>query len=124
MLRRTMLSTLLVATTSPLVALAQGESRPGGFGFAINVDGEGFFLNPTLKTITIISVAPGRPAAEAGIKPGDQIVAVEGKQVLGAKARDLEPLMKKNVGETLALRLRKTSGELYSASLVAVPKAN
>ncbi len=104
--------------------LAQFEPRPGGFGFAIEVDGEGFFLNPTLKTVTIKSVVPGRPAAIAGINAGDQVVEIEGRQILGAKARDLEPLMKKNVGETLTLRLRKPSGAIYSVSLVAAPRAN
>jgi C-terminal processing protease CtpA/Prc len=122
MLRRTVLLAVAALLAFPIARQAQAEPVPGTFGFAIDVDGEGFFLNPTLKTVTIKSVAPGRPAATAGMKPGDQIVEVEGRPVLGAKARDLQPLMKKNVGETLALRLRKPSGDLYAVSLVAAPK--
>ena len=122
MLRRTVLLTITALLAFPIARHAQAEPVPGTFGFAIDVDGEGFFLNPTLKTVTIKSVVPGRPAATAGIKPGDQIVEVEGRPVLGAKARELQPLMKKNVGETLALRLRKPSGDLYVVSLVAAPK--
>ena len=122
MLRRTVLLAVAALLSFPIARQAQAEPVPGTFGFAIDVDGEGFFLNPTLKTVTIKSVVPGRPAATAGIKPGDQIVEVEGKPVLGAKARELQPLMKKNVGETLALRLRKPSGDLYVVSLVAAPK--
>ena len=122
MSRRTVLLAVAALLASPIARQAQAEPVPGTFGFAIDVDGEGFFLNPTLKTVTIKSVVAGRPAATAGIKPGDQIVEVEGRPVLGAKARDLQPLMKKNVGETLALRLRKTSGDFYVVSLVAAPK--
>lgn len=122
MLRRIVFLTVAALLSYPIAREAQAEPAPGTFGFAIDVDGEGFFLNPTLKTVTIKSVVPGRPAATAGIKPGDQIVEVEGRQVSGAKARDLQPLMKKNVGETLALRLRKPSGDLYVVSLMAVPR--
>jgi C-terminal processing protease CtpA/Prc len=122
MLRRTVLLAVAALLTFPIARQAQAEPVPGTFGFAIDVDGEGFFLNPTLKTVTIKSVVPGRPAATAGIKPGDQIVEVEGRPVLGAKASELQPRMKKNVGETLSLRLRKPSGDLYVVSLVAAPK--
>ena len=123
-MRRNLLSAFAVLLAHAIAVQAQDEPKPGTLGFAIDVDGDGFFLNPTLKTVTIKSVVPGRPAATAGIKPGDQIVEVEGRPVIGAKARDLQPLMKKNVGETLALRLRKPSGELYTVSLVAAPKDN
>jgi C-terminal processing protease CtpA/Prc len=122
MLRRTVLLAVAALLVFPIARQAQAEPMPGTFGFAIDVDGEGFFLNPTLKTVTIKSVVPGRPAATAGIKPGDQVVEVEGRQVSGAKARELQPLMKKNVGESLALRLRKPSGDVYAVSLVAALK--
>jgi len=92
MLRRTLLSASAALLAPPFAVQAQDEPKPGTLGFAIDVDGEGFFLNPTLKTVTIKSVVPGRPAATAGIKPGDQIVEVEGRQVTGTKARDLQPL--------------------------------
>ena len=105
-------------------SFAQEYRKPGGFGIAIDVDGEGFFLNPTLKTVTVKSVAPGKPAAEAGIKPGDQIIEVEGKLVAGTKARELEPLMKKNVSEKLALRIKRATGEVFTVTLVAAAKPN
>ena len=121
-MRRTLLSAFAAFLASSTAVQAQDEPKPGTLGFAIDVDGEGFFLNPTLKTVTIKSVVPGRPAAIAGIKPGDQIVEVAGRQVAGTKAGELQPLMKKNAGETLALRLRKPSGEIYAVSLVAALK--
>ena len=124
MTRRIFLLATAVFFAKPVPVLAQGEPKPGSFGFAIEVDGDGFFLNPTLKSVTIKSVASGRPASDAGIKPGDQIIEVEGKQISGAKARDLEPHLKKNVGEKLNLRLRRPNGEFYSTTLAAAPKAN
>ncbi len=122
MTRRTVLFFTAAFLVMPMSISAQAEGKPGSFGFAIEVDGEGFFLNPTLKSVTIKSVVSGRPAAEAGIKPGDQILEVDGKPIAGAKARDLEPHLKKNAGDRLNLRLRRQSGEIYSATLVAASK--
>jgi carboxyl-terminal processing protease len=122
MFRRTLLSALIAVVASLPAMPAQADTRPGSFGFSVDVEGEGFFLDPTLKAVTIKSVVPGRPAAEAGIKPGDQVVEVEGRPVVGAKARDLQPLLKKNAGETLSLRLRRPGGVVYLVSLVAAPK--
>jgi len=125
MSRRSFLLFVTAATAAAnRPSLAQENQKPGGFGIAIDVDGEGFFLNPTLKTVTVKSVAPGRPAAEAGIKPGDQIIEVEGKLVAGTKARELEPLMKKNVGEKLVLRVKRATGEVFTVTLVAAAKPN
>lgn len=121
-LRRNLLSATAAFLVLPAVVQAQDKPKPGTLGFGIDVDGAGSFFNPTLKTVTIKAVVPGRPAEAAGIRPGDQIVEVEGRQVAGSKARDLEPLMRKNAGQTLALRLRKPSGEVYAAVLVAAPK--
>lgn len=122
MLRRTMLSAFSVLLARPTAVHAQDKPKPGTLGFAVDIEGEGSFFNPTLKTVTIKSVVPGGPAATAGIKPGDQIVEVEGRQVTGSKAGELQPLMRKNAGEALALRLRKPSGEVYAVALVAAPK--
>ena len=124
MKRHTFLLAAAALFARPSSALAQAESRPGSFGFAIDVDGEGFFLNPTLKSVTIKSVASGRPASTAGIKPGDQIIEIEGKQIAGSKARDLEPYLRRNVGEKVNLQMRRPNGERYSATLVAAAKDN
>lgn len=43
-----------------------------------------FFIMPRevpVGTVTITGVAPGSPAASAGIRPGDQILAVDGERV-------------------------------------------
>ena len=99
---------------------ALGEEEGGFLGFSVQVDGEGFFLNPTLKSATIASVTAGSPAAGAGIAPRDRIVEIEGRAVVGAKGKDLEPLLKKAPGQSLRLKLKRPSGEEYAVTLVAV----
>ena len=100
---------------TPLTAAAADE---GYLGLSISADGEGFFLNPTLKTITISKVAPESPAAKAGIEPGDQIVEIEGRKVAGAKANDLKPHMEREVGQTVRLAIKKVAGGVNQVSVV------
>ena len=107
------------------LAMAPGchaEEDSGALGFSIEVDGEGFFLNPTLRSVTIVAVASPSPAASAGIAPKDQIVEAEGHAIVGAKARDLEPLIKRKVGQSVHLKLKRPSGEEYAVTLVAVAR--
>ncbi len=94
----------------------------GYFGFAIAVDGEGFFLNPTLKSVRIEKVEPKSPAANAGIAAGDLIVEVEGRVVAGTKADDLKPYLRRDVGQSTRLVVKKPGGQLQSLVLVAAPK--
>ena len=67
----------------------------------VNVDGSGFFLNPTIKSATIQKVVPASPAAQRNLAVGDEIIAIEDRVVAGKKAKELEPLMQKAVGEAL-----------------------
>jgi C-terminal processing protease CtpA/Prc len=92
----------------------------GWFGFGVKVAGEGFFLNPTVRSITIESIAPHSPASKQHIAVGDQITQVENTEVAGHKASELKPLMQKQVGETVRLRLKRPNGETYSVTLTAV----
>ena len=104
------------------VVPAIGEEERGFLGFSFEIDGEGFFLNPTLKSATIASVATASPAASAGIAPKDRIVEVEGHAVVGAKGKDLQPLLKKAPGQSLQLKLKRPTGEEYAVTLVAVAR--
>ena len=103
-------------------AAAIGNEDRGFLGFAVEVDGQGFFLNPTLKSATISSVAEPSPAASAGIAPKDKIIEVEGHVVAGAKGNDIAPLLKKAPGQSIRLKLKRPSGEEYEVTLVAVAK--
>lgn len=46
-------------------------------------EGIGAWVDPDAEYLTIISPMPGSPAEQAGLKPGDQIVAVDGEDVSG-----------------------------------------
>jgi predicted metalloprotease with PDZ domain len=104
------------------LAPVAAEEERGFLGFSVQVDGEGFFLNPTLRSATIASVSASSPAARAGIAPKDRIVEVEGHAVAGAKGNDLEPLLKKAPGQSLRLKLKRANGEEYEVTLVAVAR--
>ena len=119
---RRFLAAVLLVCLSLTGSSASADEPRGSFGFAIEVDGEGFFLDPTLKSVTVTSVAPASAAARAGIVARDEIVEVDGHRVVGAKAKDLEPSLKKRVGESLHLRLRRPDGNEYEATLVALPR--
>ena len=121
--RRVALPVALLLLSMATAPLARADEARGSFGFVLAIDGEGFFLDPTLKSVTITSVVPSSPAARAGIAPQDRVVEADGRRVEGTKARELEPLMKKRVGESLRLRLRRPGGDEYDATLVAVSRS-
>lgn len=104
------------------LAPAHAEEAKGFFGLTVDIEGKGFMLNPTVKTVTVHKVEPKSPAAEAGIAAGDQIVEAEGRTIAGSKARDLEPILSKKVGQPLHLLLKRPKGESYKATLIAVVK--
>lgn len=94
----------------------------GYFGFALTVEGEGKFWNPTLRSVRIKEVSPASPAALAGMVSGDEILEVAGKPVPGAKGNDLKTEVEKEVGQALTLKIRRASGEVVAVVLVAASK--
>jgi len=110
---------LLVATLFAAGAAWPEEGR-GYFGVSVSVDGEGVFWNPVLKSVTVVKVESASPAAAAGIVAGDRIVEIEGKTIAGARTNEIEPLMKKKVGERLVLRVQRDGGEPRAVTLIAV----
>lgn len=115
---RAIATAALLAAVSTLAAAAGS----GYLGIGLAVSGEGFFLNPTIRSVKVQKVSAGSPAAQAGIAEGDEIVEVEGRPVVGAKARDLQPYIERKVGETVRLTVRKPGGEVKSLSIQTVPK--
>lgn len=102
-----------------LLAGAQGAEEKGFFGFKVAVETSGFMLNPTVKKVMVESVVPGSPAAEAHIATGDEIVEADGFTVPGGKALQLRPIMQKSPGQSIHLKLKRTSGENYSVDITA-----
>jgi carboxyl-terminal processing protease len=74
------------------------------------VAGTGFSLTRNGNVVAIGDVAPDSPAAEAGISPGTQVLAIDAKPVYPAEL----PLLNANLagipGSTIMLRLRDPDG--------------
>ena len=105
-----------------LTGAASHAGEPGTIGLSVAVEGEGAFWNPTLKAVLVKRVAPGSPAAQAGIAQGDAIVEVEGRPVAGAKASELRPYMEREVGQRLRLVVKKPGGQLEPVELTAAAR--
>ncbi len=103
------------------LAASASAGEKGWFGFVGKVRGSGF-LNPTVSSVLVDSIVPNSPAAQKGVAVGDEIVQVEKTDVPGHKASELKPLIEKQVGETLHLKLKRPNGETYSVSMVAVKR--
>src|ERR1700730_10236512 len=84
-------------------------------GFAVSVEGEGFFFNPLVTRILVTEVKKASLAEAAGIRAGDIIIRIQGQSVVGRRARELRPLMDFNPGETRTLRLQRSDGTEYDA---------
>jgi len=69
---------------------------------------------------TVGTVEPGSPAAEAGIQPGDRVLALEGEPVRFWD--DLERAVRERPGEQLALSFAR-DGERFERTLEVRPKA-
>jgi regulator of sigma E protease len=63
-------------------------------------------VNPSVK-----SVNPGDPAERAGLKPGDQVIAVNGERVV--TGRQLADAISRNAGHPVDLTLRREGREIH-----------
>ncbi|MEY2519526.1 MAG: hypothetical protein QOF24_1285 [Verrucomicrobiota bacterium] len=97
-------------------------AEKGWFGFGLKVEGSGF-LSLTVHSVTVESIAPHSPASEQSIAVGDQIIQVEETTIPGRRAWELKPLLQKQVGDIIHLRLKRPNGETYSVTLTATKAA-
>jgi S1-C subfamily serine protease len=102
--RITLAFLLLLGLAHPSQA---GEQK---LGFAVDIEGEGFFLNPIVTKIRVSEVIKGSLAETAGMRTGDLIIQIEGRDVAGKRALELRSFMKFNTGETRTLRLKHADG--------------
>ncbi len=72
-------------------------------------DGVGIEFNLFRDTMTVVAPLSGGPAEAAGIQPGDQILAVGGRRVAGARLSNpaLAELLRGPSGSKLALEIRR-----------------
>ncbi|MEY2479169.1 MAG: hypothetical protein QOI04_96 [Verrucomicrobiota bacterium] len=115
------MKTILVSSLLVLVLACPSYAANPKLGFAVSVEGEGFFLNPVVTKILVTEVKKASLAEAAGVRAGDIIIKIEGKAVVGRRALELRPLMNFNPGETRTLRLRHADGTEFEARF-ASPK--
>ena len=108
---------IAVAFMLLLVFASPSHAAEQKLGFAVDVEGEGFFLNPMVKKILVTEVVKGSLAEAAGIRAGDQIIQIEGQSVAGRRAWELRPFMKLNPGGTRTLRLKHADGTEVDARI-------
>jgi carboxyl-terminal processing protease len=65
--------------------------------------------DPKTKNIVISSTIPGAPAQKAGIKRGDIIIEVNGKNVVGMDLNTVQPLIEGPAGTTVTITVRRPS---------------
>lgn len=78
------------------------EGEFGGVG--VEVD----FRN---DTVTVITAIPGSPAERAGVRPGDQIIAIDKSSTQGKSAEDLVSRMRGPEGTTVQVTVRRPGAE-------------
>lgn len=114
----TQIATRIAIALMVLLAFAHSShAADQKLGFVTQVEGEGFFLNPLVKKILVTEVIKGSLAEAAGMRAGDQIIQIEGQTVAGKRAKELQPFMKLNPGETRSLRLKRADGTEVDARI-------
>ena len=94
------------------------ESLEGEF------DGIGIVFNASTDTITVLSVIPKGPSSEAGVRPGDRIVKIDGRTVAGQKIPQdsMVRLMRGKRGTRVKLGVKRASlDELVNIEVTRAP---
>ncbi len=93
-------------------ALFRGDTQGKFGGVGVEVDFRG-------ENVTVIAPFDGSPAARAGVRSGDQIVAIDGKPVRGERIDKLVSLMRGPAGTKVKLTIRrKDAADLLTFDLV------
>lgn len=70
-------------------------------------EGIGVWVDASVEYLTIISTMPGSPAEEAGLQPGDEIIAVDGEDVTGIDGNLVIHRVLGPEGTTVELSIRR-----------------
>lgn len=90
-----------------LLAATAAYAQQGSMGFNADVSVSGV-IKPELRSMTVKAVTTGSAADKAGLKAGDEIMAIDDCAIPGCPVHKAQQLMKKKAGEKVAL-LIKTS---------------
>src|SRR5690349_23040735 len=90
---------------TPQDVKAENQQLSGTFA------GIGIYIqqDPKTKDISIVSTIDGAPAQKAGLKHGDIIIAVNGKNVVGMDESAMQPLIEGPAGTQVTITVRRPS---------------
>jgi carboxyl-terminal processing protease len=102
----------MVSRLDPHSAYMDAKSFGGDFQVRTqgHFGGVGIEVSPDAGLIKVISAMDGMPAAAAGVKPQDHIVAIDGKAIEGQEFNDAIDKMRGPVGTKVILSIQR-SGE-------------
>lgn len=117
-------ATRIAVTVILLLVLAHpSQAAEQKLGFSVQLEGEGFFLNPVVTKIIVDEVVKGSLAEAAGMRKGDQLIRIDGEEVIGKRALGLQKFMKLNPGETRTFRIKHADGTEADARITK-PKSS
>jgi carboxyl-terminal processing protease len=101
----------MVSRLDPHSAFMDAKSFGGDFQVRTqgHFGGVGIEVSPDAGQIKVISAMDGMPAAAAGIKPQDHIVAIDGKVIEGQEFNDAIDKMRGPVGTKVILSIQRGS---------------
>lgn len=70
-------------------------------------EGIGAWVDPNAEYLTIVSPMPGSPAEKAGLKPGDEVIAVDGEDMTGVDGNLVIRKVLGPAGTTVRLTIRR-----------------
>jgi len=88
------------------------EVTDGTFG------GIGVVLGQKDKELIVIAPMEGSPGAKAGIKAGDKVLKVDGKETRGRSLEEVVSTIRGKKGTSVELVLKRANGEEYTAAIV------
>jgi carboxyl-terminal processing protease len=89
---------------------SQTSGEVSGIGIRMEV-------NSKTKRLTVVEAIENSPALRAGVKPGDQIVAIDGKLTQNMKVDDASKLIRGKAGTPVTLRLLRDGKNDFNLNL-------
>jgi carboxyl-terminal processing protease len=89
---------------------SQTSGEVSGIGIRMEV-------NEKTKRLTVIEAIENSPALRAGIQPGDEILAIDGKPTLKMKVDDASSLIRGKAGSLVTLKLGRTGKNAFDLKL-------
>jgi carboxyl-terminal processing protease len=74
--------------------------------------------NDETGTLAVVEPIPNSPASAAGIRPGDRILAIDGKSTQGMSVEDASNLIRGEVGTRITLRIEREGTDAFDLPLV------